>query len=116
MTTIRNRLMTIAACFLLSATALSHTQLSGSTPADEAVLDAAPAEVHLSFSEAVRLTAVTISSGDETTSLDVELADPAIEFTVELPKLAPGEYVVAWRALSQDTHVVTGEIRFSIVT
>ncbi len=80
------------------------------------MLDAAPTQVQLSFSESVRLTAVTIASGGETTSLDVELTDPATDFAVALPELAPGEYVVEWRALSQDTHVVTGEIRFSIVT
>ena len=65
-------------------------------------------------SEAVRLTAVTIVSGDESTALTVNVADSAKEFDVELPKLAAGEYVVEWRALSEDTHVVTGTIRFSI--
>ena len=114
MTTIRNSLVTIAACLLATATAHSHTQLSGSNPADQAVLDAAPTAIHLSFSEAVRLTAVTIVSGDESTALTVNVADSAKEFDVELPKLAAGEYVVEWRALSEDTHVVTGTIRFSI--
>ena len=116
MTTVRRKLTAIAACCLLSGTAVSHTQLSGSTPADAATLDVAPTEVELSFSEAVRLTAVTIASGGDKTSLDIELADPATEFAVALPELGPGEYVVEWRALSQDTHVVTGEIRFSIAT
>jgi methionine-rich copper-binding protein CopC len=44
------------------------------------------------------------------------VADSAMEFAVGLPELAPGDYVVEWRALSQDSHVVTGEIRFSIAT
>jgi methionine-rich copper-binding protein CopC len=116
MTTTRSMLATIAACLLLSGTAHSHTQLSSSDPSDEAVLDAAPTEVQLRFSEAVRLTAVSVTKGDETTSLDIEVAGPAAEFAVGLPELAPGEYVVEWRALSQDTHVVSGEIRFSIAT
>ena len=114
MTTIRNTLVTIAACLLVAGTAHSHTQLSDSVPADQAALDTAPTELSLTFSEAVRLTAVTIKSGNTETALDIDLGDPATEFTVALPELASGEFVVEWRALSQDTHVVTGQIRFSI--
>jgi methionine-rich copper-binding protein CopC len=116
MMTPRNMFATITACLLLSGIAHSHTQLSSSAPSDEAVLDAAPTEVLLRFSEAVRLTAVSITNSGETTSLEIEVADSAMEFAVGLPELAPGDYVVEWRALSQDSHVVTGEIRFSIAT
>ena len=114
MKTIRNVLTAIAAYFLLSAGAYSHTQLSSSVPADAAVLEAAPTELALSFSEAVRLTAVAIESGDESDALKIEVTDPATEFSVALPALAPGDHLVRWRALSGDTHVVSGEIRFRI--
>jgi methionine-rich copper-binding protein CopC len=55
-----------------------------------------------------------MESGDETDALKIELTDPATEFTVALPALAPGDHLVRWRALSADTHVVSGEIRFTI--
>ncbi len=94
--------------------ALAHTQLSSSIPADQSTVEAAPDEVSLTFSEPVRLTAVTVQTGTGSESLEVSAAEAAEEFTVALPRLAPGEYVIEWRALSADTHVVSGEIRFTV--
>lgn len=39
---------------------------------------------------------------------------PEVELRVVEP-LAPGHYVVMWRALSEDTHVVTGHFVFTVV-
>ena len=99
---------------VLSLSAFAHTQLSSSVPADEAQLDAAPKELKLTFSEAVRLTAVSIDHASEKRPIELEAEAAAKEFTVALPALEPGDYVVEWRALSEDTHVVSGEIRFTI--
>lgn len=110
-------LLALAFCFVLTAPAYSHTQLSGSKPVDQAVLDESPDEIVLTFTEAVRLTAVAIESGSERRSLEVKITDAATEFTVSLlTELGPGEYVVEWRALSEDTHVISGEIRFTIAS
>lgn len=103
-------------CFLLSVPVYSHTQLSASIPADEVTLDKAPDEISLTFSAAVRLTAVAIKIDSESHSLGVDSKDPATDFLVALPELVPGEYVVQWRALSDDTHVVSGEIRFTVAS
>jgi methionine-rich copper-binding protein CopC len=40
----------------------AHSELSSSTPADETVLQATPKELALTFSGAVRLTAVAVRS------------------------------------------------------
>ena len=114
MTVIRKVILATAICFALSLPAYSHTQLSESVPANEAALDQAPEEISLTFSAAVRLTAVTIEFDSESHSLDVDSKEPATDFSVGLPELVPGEYVVQWRALSEDTHVISGEIRFTI--
>ena len=92
----------------------AHTQLADSIPADEAVVETAPEDILLSFSEAVRLTAVSVESAGTSHSLDVGSRDAAKEFTVALPALTPGKHVVQWRALSEDTHVMTGEIHFTV--
>lgn len=92
----------------------AHTQLSSSIPANEAVVETAPEEVVLSFSEPVRLTAVSLESVDMSHSLEVDAAEPAEEFTVALPALMAGKHVIQWRVLSQDTHVMTGEIQFTV--
>ena len=114
MTAIQKVLMATALCFVLSVPAHSHTQLSSSVPANDALLEEAPTEIVLTFSEVVRLTAVTLEHDEESQPLEVSVADATKEFTVGLPELEPGDYVVQWRALSEDTHVVSGEIRFSI--
>lgn len=116
MTGIQKVCMAALFCFVLSVPAYSHTQLSASIPADEATLEQAPNEIALTFSAAVRLTAVSIEIESESHSLEIHTTDPATEFKVALPGLEPGAYVVQWRALSEDTHVVSGEIRFTIAS
>jgi methionine-rich copper-binding protein CopC len=105
----------VAAFFLLWAGLTNaHTQLSSSVPADQAVVDSAPAELSLTFSEPVRLTAVSVASDVDRQALEVTVSEPATAFTIALPRLASGAYVVEWRALSADTHVMSGEIRFTV--
>ena len=104
----------LASIGLWTGFAHAHTQLAGSTPANEAVVRTAPEEVSLTFSEPVRLTAVSVESGGTSHSLDVGSPEAAKEFTVALPTLMSGMHVVQWRALSEDTHVMTGEIHFTV--
>ena len=99
---------------LAGGTANAHTQLSSSTPADQSVIDSAPDVVQLTFSATVRLTALSLQSGTGQQALDLEAPGPATTFAVALPHLGPGEYVLEWRALAEDTHVMTGEIAFTI--
>ena len=95
--------------------AFAHTQLSGSMPADKAVLENAPDEVALDFSEAVRLTALSIQrQGDATRDLGPLPAEMSRHFAVPAPELRAGSFVVSWRALSEDTHVMTGEFTFTV--
>ncbi len=95
--------------------AFAHTQLSASMPADKAVLETAPDEVALDFSEAVRLTALSIQrQGDANQDLGPLPSETSRHFAVPAPELASGDYVVAWRALSEDTHVMRGEFTFTV--
>ena len=107
--------MTAIVLSLLGASvALAHTRLASSLPADEAQLSAAPQEITLQFSEAVRLTVVALQTPGGSEPLEPGSTDAATEFEVALPALAAGEYLVQWRAVSADTHVISGEIRFTI--
>jgi methionine-rich copper-binding protein CopC len=44
------------------------------------------------------------------------LSDPksSVSHSVALPPLTAGDYVVTWRALSDDTHVSSGTLKFSV--
>ena len=99
---------------LWSAGALAHAHLTDSAPVDGSQLLDAPTALVLTFSEAVQLTALSIQKSGATPQ---KLAPPeqvAARISLALPKLARGAYVVRWRTLGSDGHVVPGQIRFTI--
>jgi copper transport protein len=98
-----------------AVSAQAHAHLQQATPADGSVLEAAPSELVLRFSEAAQLTALTVARDGGTQQKVTPLPHkPQAQIVVKLPPLAPGHYVVSWRALSADGHVVPGEIRFTL--
>jgi hypothetical protein len=99
---------------LWSAGALAHAQLTDSSPVDGSQLLDGPTALVLSFSEAVQLTALTIQRNGGTAQRLVPPEQVAARISVPLPKLAAGAYVLRWRTLGSDGHVVPGQIRFSI--
>lgn len=109
------RLPLLLAAAAISAAALAHTDIDGSTPADGATLATAPDELVLEFSAPVRLTAVTVRAADGTEREVDSLPDGfAKRFSVPAPALGPGSYDVEWRALSEDTHVIEGAFAFTV--
>jgi methionine-rich copper-binding protein CopC len=99
----------------IAAGAHAHTQLTSSMPADEDLLDAAPDAIVLRFSEPVRLTSLALESAAAARhELGPLPSSPSDEFSVDAPALADGRYVVSWRAISADTHVVTGRFGFTV--
>ena len=98
-----------------TAGAQAHAHLQASIPGDGSTLDTAPAALVLQFSEAARLTALWIEkSGGEKQKLTPLPPQPQSQITLPLPNLAPGDYVVSWRVLGGDGHVVSGKIRFTL--
>jgi methionine-rich copper-binding protein CopC len=100
---------------LVTTVAMAHAHLQKAVPADGAVVTASPANVVLSFSEPAHLTACWIQKGDGAKQKIGPLAsEPARQITIPMPQLAPGAYVVSWRVLSADGHIVPGQIRFRV--
>ena len=94
----------------------AHTHLASATPADEAVTSTPPEEIVLEFNADVRLLAVTLEDASAQT-IALEPVSEALQdrFTVAiLAELSPGDYLVTWRAVSADTHVVSGMLHFSV--
>ena len=89
----------------------AHTYLSESVPADETVVTVAPEEIVLEFSEAV-----SVRDGDGAEqALESFPGETGERFAVGVSGLSPGDYVVTWRAVGADTHIVSGEFRFTVV-
>jgi methionine-rich copper-binding protein CopC len=92
----------------------AHAHLEESLPADNSVTRTAPTALVLRFSEAARLTALSITQeGGARQKLNPPQGSRA-KIEVALPALAPGHYLVSWRVLGADGHVLPGQIRFTL--
>ena len=95
--------------------ALAHAHLQKAIPADGGVVNAAPSSVVLTFSEPARLTACWIQKGDAAKQKITGLATtPAQQISVPVPALQAGTYVLSWRVVGDDGHIVPGQIHFTI--
>ena len=100
---------------LVSILANAHAHLHMSTPANHTVVVEAPKQISLQFNEAVQLTAATIQKGDGPAIKLGPLPDVvAKEFNLAAPALEPGNYIVKWRALSDDGHIMSDKLLFTI--
>ena len=119
------RLLRAAAAAVLAAAALApdlgraHAFLVKSTPAARATLVRAPDRVQLWFNERLEPAYSSISLWNaagakvDGGSGGVSAEDPRrLELTV--PALAPGRYVVRFRILSVDGHVVESSVPFTV--
>ncbi|MFI6084566.1 copper resistance CopC/CopD family protein [Streptomyces sp. NPDC051217] len=105
----------------LSGTASAHAALTGSNPKDGAVVDVAPRDVTLTFSEQIAMGDDSIRVLDPTSKrVDVakmrDLSEGGtVRYAVDLkPGLPDGTYTVAWQAVSADSHPVSGAFTFSV--
>jgi methionine-rich copper-binding protein CopC len=100
---------------LAATVALAHAHLKKAVPADGGVVETSPANVILSFSEPAHLTACWIQKGDgPKQKIDGLPTAPAADIAVPLPKLDPGTYVLSWKVVGDDTHIVPGQIHFTV--
>jgi copper resistance protein C len=105
---------------LFSSAAFAHAHLRAETPSANAAVPART-QLTLTFSEGLDpgLSGVILNSSDGSSlkTRDASL-DPKSNNTLVIPltsKLAPGEYAVAWHALSKDGHSPRGTYQFKVV-
>lgn len=102
-----------------STPAKAHANLLDSFPADRAVIQVAPAQLELHFSEFMEPELVDVDLFNQKAA-PIPLPPPRIvpgdasRIAVALPDLPPGGYSMVWRVLSEDGHPVKGVITFSI--
>ena len=99
--------------------AYAHAQLRHADPAVGSTVHAPPAQVELTFSEAVEprfsSISVTDAAGTAVTRGDPHLpADDAHRLAVGLGPIGPGRYKVVWHATSVDTHKTEGVFEFTV--
>jgi methionine-rich copper-binding protein CopC len=115
------RRLVIAAALLaaLAGTALAHAQLQRAAPPVGATVRKAPDRVELWFSERLEPSLCRIevrdAAGRRIDKNDAHAApDDSRHLVATVGPLAPGQYKVAWRAVSVDTHVTEGDFTFTL--
>jgi copper transport protein len=97
----------------------AHAVLVSSSPVDGSRLEVAPADVTLTFDEAVRLvpgtTQVIADDGARADTGDAHLSPDGATIVIPLRANLPrGSYAAVWRVISADTHIVSGSISFGV--
>ncbi|MGH8139502.1 MAG: copper resistance CopC family protein [Steroidobacteraceae bacterium] len=99
----------------VGVTASAHAHLQKASPADGSVITASPPNLVLNFSEAARLTVLSIQQGGEPKhNLKPLPTTAAQQISVPLPPLKAGRYAVSWRLVSDDGHVMSGSLHFTL--
>lgn len=98
------------------APAWAHAELLSTTPAEGAVLAAAPGSVEFVFGEPVFLVPdgfqLYDGSGGHRT-VPAEAVDAVVRVSLP-PDLGEGSYVLGWRVVSEDSHPESGMLSFSV--
>ena len=110
-------ILAAAPVFLMSALpASAHTMIACSNIEEGAELAAAPEAFEFSFGKEVGLASLELETS-EGEAIDLSFKRPQQmneQFSVPLPALETGSYVLKWRAVAKDGHVMQGEIDFTI--
>ncbi|WP_085648167.1 MULTISPECIES: copper homeostasis periplasmic binding protein CopC [unclassified Pseudomonas] len=116
--------LVLASGLLLSTLAQAHPKLLSSTPAEGAD-GAAPGKIELHFSEDLLTQfsgaklVMTEMPGMAHSPMPMKAkvsagSDPKTMLVTPLSPLPAGTYKVEWRAVSSDTHPITGNVTFKV--
>jgi methionine-rich copper-binding protein CopC len=109
------KLLGTLALGMFTSVSMAHAHLKQSVPAEGATVTTAPTQIVLTFSEAAVVTALTIQQdGGAEQKLGPLPTEASKTVTVPSPGLKSGKYVVTWRAVSDDKHVVSGKLHFQV--
>ncbi|MEP7312904.1 MAG: copper resistance protein CopC [Pseudomonadota bacterium] len=108
----KRTLMTMGS-ILFATAALAHTHLQSSLPADKSKV-AAPQAIELHFSEAARVTSLTLQQGTAAAKRLTVPAKEAKDVSVPVSGLTAGDYKVTWRVAGEDGHVMSGSFGFTV--
>ena len=103
----------------MTGPAFAHAHLSTATPAVGSTVATAPAEVAITYTEALEpkfsTIEVTSATGARVDKADLHVVNgDGKHVAVSLQPLSPGVYTVTWHATSVDTHKTEGSFTFTV--
>jgi len=112
--------VTVAAAVALPSAAAAHAYLVKTVPAASVVLNSPPANIQLTYDEAVEprlaIISVTDAQGHQETTGSVHRSssNPDTLVVPLRPGLPEGWYLIFWRAISVDGHPVEGAFTYAV--
>lgn len=109
----------LAIILIFHSLAFAHAYLVKSIPAQRAVLLRAPAKIQLWFNERLESQYSTLSITDEAgksvavSAVEIDAEDPK-RITATVSSLRSGRYLVKYRVLSVDGHIVQDQFTFTV--
>ncbi|HEY7317204.1 MAG TPA: copper resistance CopC family protein [Candidatus Binatia bacterium] len=97
--------------------AWAHAYPKVSSPENGAVVQEAPKEVRIQFTEGLELafSRITVKGAAGEIVSQGKMRQPAQDtLSVDLKPLTAGNYVIEWQVLSVDTHITEGVLRFIV--
>jgi methionine-rich copper-binding protein CopC len=107
---------TLLFCLAGISLAQAHAFLDHASPRVGSTSSPSPAEVKLWMTEELEPAFSRVQVFDAK-GIEIDKRDDnvnAATMTVSVPKLAPGTYLVKWKAVATDTHKTTGTFSFTI--
>jgi methionine-rich copper-binding protein CopC len=114
-------LLLVALCLVSPSRAFAHAKLLKSSPGANAIVNKAPAEIELHFSEDLevvmcRLEVKNIKSGEVVSQdMPMNVAGDAASLKISLKPLKKekADYEVSWKAVARDAHKMLGHFKFT---
>src|SRR4249919_719872 len=112
-------LLVILPLLLAPSPLWAHAYLVKSVPAQRAVLHRSPANIQLRFNERLepQYSSLSLTDADgkpvETGKAEVSSEDPK-QLSATIKPLPPGRYLIKYRVLSVDGHIVQGQFPFTV--
>jgi methionine-rich copper-binding protein CopC len=105
--------LAIAAMPLMAS---AHSVATHTSPANGSVLTIAPTEFQITLNEAARLTKLTLQKAGDAKAQELGPLpkNPQKFITIPVPKLGVGGYILRYRTVSADDHIMPGVIKFTI--
>ena len=118
--------------FFKNTVVFAHSPLNSITPKNNEILSQAPKKITMIFKSEAKLIKITLEKQKNTkqTSMisnffskgngkNIKIKENALmqiskKHSIELPKLTSGKYFFKWRAMSEDGHIIKGNLKFNI--
>ncbi len=108
----------VLAAALMAGSALAHSFLVEATPSSKDHVATSPKTIKLRFGGGVepKYSKLTVENADGKVLGEGSIGTPdkPRELSMDSPDLTPGKYVVRYRVLSVDGHVVEGNYEFTV--